>query len=78
MGRSLLPSGITGVSGKCEVGDPVSCLDPENREIARGLVNYHAHEIERIMGLKTAEIQKVLGYKYFDEVIHRDNLVVLE
>ncbi|MEK6777159.1 MAG: glutamate 5-kinase [bacterium] len=77
-GRSLLPSGIKAVSGRFEIGDPVSCLGPQGEEIARGLVNYHSHEIEKIMGKKTKEIEKILGYKYYDEVIHRDNLVILE
>ncbi len=76
-GRSLLPSGITAVSGKFEVGDAVSCLDPSGLELARGLVNYHAREVEKIMGVKTGEIEGILGYKYYDEVIHRDDLVVL-
>jgi glutamate 5-kinase len=76
-GKSLLPSGITSVSGRFEVGDSVSCVDPDGREVARGLVNYHAREIRKIMGQKTLEIEKILGYKYYDEVIHRDNLVVL-
>ncbi|NOY52834.1 MAG: glutamate 5-kinase [Deltaproteobacteria bacterium] len=76
-GRSLLPSGITGVEGRFEVGDPVSCLDPEGLEVARGLVNYHAREIKKILGHKTREIEEILGYKYYDEVIHRNDLVVL-
>ncbi len=76
-GKSLLPSGILEVSGRFEVGDPVSCLDPRGRELARGLVNYHAWEIDKIKGRKTAEIEKILGYKYYDEVIHRDDLVIL-
>lgn len=77
-GTSLLPSGITAVTGRFEVGDPVRCLDPDGREVARGLVNYHSYEIEKIMGRKTTEIEKILGYKYYDETIHRDNLVILE
>lgn len=76
-GKSLLPSGITAVIGKFEVGDPVTCLDPKGREIARGLVNYHYYEIEKILGKKTKDIEKILGYKYFDEIVHRDNLVLL-
>jgi glutamate 5-kinase len=76
-GKSLLPSGITSVSGKFEVGDSVSCVDIDGRELARGLVNYHAWEVEKIMGVKTREIEKILGYKYYDEVIHRDDLVIL-
>ncbi len=77
-GKSLLPSGITEVSGGFGVGDPVSCLDPDGREVARGLVNYHARDIRKIQGCKTKEIGTILGYKYYDEVIHRDDLVILD
>ncbi len=76
-GKSLLPSGIKEVTGRFEVGESVSCLDHKGKEISRGLVNYHSHEIERILGKRTDEIEKILGYKYYDEVIHRDNLVIL-
>ncbi|MBI5286737.1 MAG: glutamate 5-kinase [Deltaproteobacteria bacterium] len=76
-GKSLLPSGIKAVEGDFEAGEAVRCADENGREFARGLVNYSASEIERIKGLKTKEIEGVLGYKYYDEVIHRDNLVVL-
>lgn len=76
-GRSLLPSGVLEVRGRFERGDPVSCLDPEGREFARGLVNYSAQELQRIKGLRTDRIEHVLGYKYRDEVIHRDDLVLL-
>lgn len=75
-GKSLLPSGITKVSGDFGRGDPVSCLGPEGEEIARGLASYSSDETRRIMGAKASEIEKILGYKYGDEVIHRDNLVV--
>jgi len=76
-GKSLLPAGVKRVEGGFEAGEAVSCADLKGREFARGLVNYSSSEIERIKGLKTAEIEKVLGYKYYDEVIHRDNLVVM-
>lgn len=76
-GKSLLPAGVKGVEGGFEAGEAVSCADLKGREFARGLVNYSSSEIERIRGLKTGEIEGVLGYKYYDEVIHRDNLVVL-
>lgn len=75
-GKSLLSSGITGIEGNFDSGDAVSCVSPNGKEIARGIVNYSSEEIKRIKGLKTTEIEKVLGYKYFDEVIHRDNLVI--
>ena len=75
-GKSLLSSGITGIEGDFDSGDAVSCVSPNGKEIARGIVNYSSEEIKRIKGLKTTEIEKALGYKYFDEVIHRDNLVI--
>ncbi|MFZ3065214.1 MAG: glutamate 5-kinase [Nitrospirota bacterium] len=77
-GKSLLSSGITGIEGNFDSGDAVSCVSPNGKEIAKGIVNYSSEEIKRIKGLKTTEIEKVLGYKYFDEVIHRDNLVIQE
>jgi glutamate 5-kinase len=76
-GKSLLPSGVVKVRGEFDRGDSASCLGPRGKEFARGLVNYSASELERIKGLKTEQIEKVLGYKYSDEVIHRDDLVVL-
>ncbi len=76
-GKSLLPSGVVKVRGEFDRGDSVSCLGSRGKEFARGLVNYSASELERIKGLKTEQIEKVLGYKYSDEVIHRDDLVVL-
>ncbi len=76
-GKSLLPSGIIGVSGRFEAGDTVSVLDPNGREVARGLSNYSSEEMDRIRGLRSSQIEKVLGQKLFDEAIHRDNMVVL-
>ncbi len=75
--KSLLASGIIGESGKFEIGDVVSITDKSNTEFARGLANYSSLELKRIKGLKTNEIEAALGYKYYDEVIHRDNLVIL-
>ena len=77
-GKSLLPSGITGVAGRFGLGDSAILRDEEDREIAIGLVNYSSGAIKRIMGLKSNEIESVLGYKFDDEVVHRDNLVILE
>ncbi|MFQ5532706.1 MAG: glutamate 5-kinase [Candidatus Methylomirabilales bacterium] len=77
-GRSLLPSGVQGTVKQFRVGDVVSILGGEGEEFARGLVNYSAEEVERIKGRKSSEIEGILGYKHSDEVIHRDNLVVLE
>ena len=77
-GRSLLPSGIREVNGGFEAGDAVSCVDSKKREVAKGLVNYAAKELLQIKGVKTTEIAGILGRKDYDEVIHRDNLVVLD
>ena len=76
-GRSLLPSGLKEVRGAFGVGECVRCLDGQGHEFARGLVNYSAHELNQIKGLHTSKIEKVLGYKAYDEIIHRDDLVVL-
>jgi glutamate 5-kinase len=77
MGRSLLPTGIIAVEGDFDVGDPVYCVDTAGRRIAKGLSNYSSSDLRQIKGRKTAEIEKVLGYKYSDEAVHRDNLVIL-
>jgi glutamate 5-kinase len=77
-GRSLLPSGVKGVDGHFGVGDPVDIAVDRGRPFARGLAGYAADELRRIAGLKTSEIEGALGYKYLDEVVHRDDLVVLE
>ncbi len=76
-GRSLLPSGITRVEGSFEVGDAVLCFSPDEKEIAKGLTNYNASEMIQIKGLRSAQIEAKLGYKGMDEVIHRDNLVIV-
>jgi glutamate 5-kinase len=76
-GRSLLPSGIREVAGHFGTGDSVSCLGEDGMEFARGLVNYGSDEVRRIQGKRSSEIQSSLGYKYFDEVIHRDDLVLV-
>ena len=76
-GKSLLPSGVVKIKGSFDRGDLVTCLGPRGKEFARGLVNYSASEIERIKGLRSNQIESTLGYKYSDEVIHRDDLVVL-
>jgi len=76
-GKSLLPSGILEVKGCFGVGAPVQCFDNQGNAIATGLSNYGSSDLEKIKGLKTGEIEKILGYKDSDEVIHRDNLVIL-
>ncbi len=76
-GKSLLPIGATAVAGDFGRGDVVSLLDPESREVARGLVNYGAADTARILRKPTAGIEAILGYVAEPELIHRDNLVVL-
>jgi glutamate 5-kinase len=77
-GKSLLPAGIVEVRGKFRVGDPVACVDTSGRAIARGLAAYESDAVERIARRPTREIAQMLGYSNGDEVIHRDDLVVLE
>ena len=76
-GKSLLPSGVVKIKGSFDRGDLVACLGPRGKEFARGLVNYSATELEKIKGQRSDQIESILGYKYSDEVIHRDDLVVL-
>ena len=75
--KSLLPSGVRSVARDFEAGDVVSLVEG-GVEFARGLTNYGARELSKIMGKKTAEISLLLGHKPADEVVHRDNLAVLE
>ncbi|MBT9437684.1 MAG: glutamate 5-kinase [Desulfobacterales bacterium] len=76
-GKSLLPSGIVRVDGEFSVGAAVEFKRESNDEIlGTGLVNYCASDIRKIMGLKSGKIKKYLGYKPYDEVIHRDNLAI--
>ncbi|OLB01332.1 MAG: glutamate 5-kinase, partial [Candidatus Rokubacteria bacterium 13_2_20CM_70_12] len=77
-GTSLLPSGVLEVEGEFASGDVVALLaGATRREFARGVVNFDADEVRKIRGAKTTEIEGRLGYRSFDEVIHRDNLVLL-
>ena len=76
-GKSLLPIGVMEVSGDFARGEVVGCLDPEGREVARGLINYSAEETRRIMRRPSGEIESILGYVDQPELIHRDNLVLL-
>jgi len=75
-GKSLLPSGITGVEGDFDVGAPVELAAGGPEIIGIGLANYSAADIRRIMGCRSGRIKECLGYKPYDEVIHRDNLVI--
>ena len=76
-GKSLLPSGILEVRGEFGVGEPIQCCNAEGTPIATGLVNYSSLEISQIQGVQTSEIEQLIGYKDSDEVIHRDNLVLI-
>jgi glutamate 5-kinase len=76
-GKSLLASGIVEVLGQFEAGDPVNCLAPDGKEFAKGLVNFSSELLTRMKGLKTQDIQQHLGTQEYEEVIHRDNLVIL-
>ncbi|MEK7216917.1 MAG: glutamate 5-kinase [Chloroflexota bacterium] len=75
--RSLLPAGVVEVKGAFSRGDIVVVEAEEGREIAYGIVNYGAEELGKLAGLRSSEIEPVLGHHYGDEVIHRNNLVVL-
>ncbi len=76
-GRSLLAVGVKAVDGDFQRGEMVACDDPENREIARGMVNYNAEETRTIMGHPSERIVELLGYVDEPELIHRDNLVLI-
>ena len=76
-GKSLLASGVKAIEGRFERGDIVAVASEDGREFARGLANYSSAEVERIKGCHTTQITARLGYKDYDEVIHRDNLTLL-
>lgn len=76
-GGSLLPVGVTNVTGEFDCGDTVKVVNSSSSEIARGLVNYSAENLARIAGKQSNEIEAILGTNYDDEVIHRNNLVLL-
>ncbi|MDT8423775.1 MAG: glutamate 5-kinase [Desulfuromonadales bacterium] len=75
-GKSLLPSGVARIEGSFDRGDAVRLIDPDGVEFAKGVINYALPEMLKIIGKKSTEIEAVLGYKYGDEVIHRDNMVL--
>ena len=76
-GRSLLAVGVKDVHGDFARGEMVVCVDEQGREFARGLVNYSAAEARRIKGRPSSEIEKILGYVDDEELVHRDNLVLI-
>ncbi|MFJ6723590.1 MULTISPECIES: glutamate 5-kinase [unclassified Streptomyces] len=75
---SLLPAGIAGVEGEFSAGDPVELRDGSGKAVARGLVNFDAREIPRLIGRSTRELARELGAQYEREVVHRDDLVILQ
>jgi glutamate 5-kinase len=77
-GKSLLAVGIVGVSGAFHRGDVVVCRDIAGKEVARGLSNYSATEVKRLKGQSSDKIIELLGYAGDDEIIHRDNLILIE
>ena len=76
-GRSLLPAGVTRVQGRFDRGDAVAVRDPEGNEIARGLAAYSSTDAERIRGRRSSELEALLGFRGRDEMIHRDDLVLV-
>lgn len=76
-GCSVLPAGVFAVQGEFLPGSTVSVIDKDAHELARGLVHYSSAELEQIKGCNSGEIANILGHKNFDEVIHRDDLVIL-
>lgn len=76
-GKSLLPGGVAKVRGSFKAGDCVSCVDLAGKEFARGLTRYSSDDLETIKGHRTSDIEDLLGRKDYDEVIHRDDLVIL-
>ncbi len=76
-GRSLLPIGISKVEGDFSSGNAVQVFAADGTEVARGLSHYSSSDVTLILGRKSEEIESLLGYSYYDEVIHRDNLVLL-
>lgn len=73
-GRSILPVGLTSIEGEFGIGDLVSLLGPDGEELGRGLVNYPTHELRKLIGQPTAQIEALLGYRGHPEAVHRDHL----
>ncbi len=76
-GASLLAAGITGATGRFEAGDPIDLVGPEGAVVARGLVNFDADEMPRLLGRSSHDLKRELGAGYEREVVHRDDLVLL-
>ncbi len=76
-GKSLLPAGVVAVSGRFDRGDAVRVVDADGHELARGLSAYSSEEARRILGRKSSELPGLLGYRGRDELVHRDDLVLM-
>jgi glutamate 5-kinase len=75
--RSLLPAGVVAVRGTFRAGDAVSIVGSDAREVARGLARYDSRDVERLLGARSEHIEERLGFHRGDEIVHRDDLVVL-
>ena len=75
-GKSLLPAGLVKVKGNFEFGNALTLMDEEGEEIGRGLVNYNSRDLEQIKGMKTSAVRSLMGESYYEEVIHRDDLII--
>ena len=75
-GKSLLPAGLVKVKGNFEFGNALTLLNEEGEEIGRGLVNYNSRDLEQIKGMKTSAVRSLMGESYYEEVIHRDDLII--
>ncbi|HWG71123.1 MAG TPA: glutamate 5-kinase [Steroidobacteraceae bacterium] len=76
-GKSLLPAGVTRAVGRFDRGDTVSIIGPDGSEVARGICAYSDNDAARIIGRKSGDIEKVLGFRGRDEIVHRDDLVLI-
>jgi glutamate 5-kinase len=77
-GKSLLPIGVLAVNGEFGRGQVITCVDEQGRALARGLTNYASSEVRRIMRRSSGEIEGILGFVEGSELVHRDNMVLLE
>ena len=76
-GKSLLPAGVTGTLGRFESGDTVSVVAPDGVEVARGIAGYSDGDTAKILGRRSGDIEQLLGFRGREELIHRDDLVIL-
>jgi glutamate 5-kinase len=75
-GKSLLPVGVIKVKGNFEFGNALTLVDESGKEIGRGLVNYSSRDLGRIQGMKTSAVRKMMEESFYEEVIHRDDLII--